>query len=66
MSKKKKPTIQDVFDQTLAAYEAVEDKENWDSASSGVKYNAGRSFAYSHVLQMLYQLEEVEHEGNPT
>ena len=61
---KKKITIQDVFDQTLEAYETLEDKGDWDVASSSEQYNAGRMFAYSHVLQMLYQLEEVEHEGD--
>jgi hypothetical protein len=55
-------TIQNVFDQVSAAYEELEDKDSFEYANTSMRYNDGRMFAFSHVLELLYQLEEVEDE----
>ena len=60
---RKKMTAQEIFEQVSRNYEELEDKENWASIASNDHWRAGAMFAYSFVLQLLYQLEEVEHEG---
>lgn len=57
---KKRMTAQKIYDTILREYEEIEMKDpQWVVYPA---YDAGRMFAYSHVLQLLLQLEEVEYE----
>ena len=55
-----KITPQMIFDDVLQKYEELEQGTGWELQPS--PYNDGMMFAYSDILESLYQLEEVEDE----
>lgn len=63
---RQKMTIQKIFETVNHKWAELADNSSWDAETSTPDYKDGMMFAYSDVLELLYQLEEVEHERGET